>query len=205
MSVDIDSSQVQDLEHLFEKFPDVARQAMSIALNETARGPALKAAKRNIMAQINFPEGYLDTRVEFKKPATPYNLEARIVGRDRPTSLARFASVGTPPAGPVGRASTVARGVNVTVKRGAPRRIPQGFLVHLRNSNIGLAIRLKPGETVRGVQRFNPVRLFPNVYLLYGPSVDQVLTDVGDQITEEVTSDIATEFNRQFARLSGLG
>ena len=71
MSVDIDSSQVEDLEHLFEKFPQVARQAMSIALNETARGPALKAAKRNIMAQINFPEGYLDTRVEFKKAATP--------------------------------------------------------------------------------------------------------------------------------------
>ena len=99
MSVDIDSSQVEDLEHLFEKFPDIARQAMSIALNETARGPALKAAKRNIMAQINFPEGYLDTRVEFKKAATPYNLEARIVGRDRPTSLARFAPPGTPVAG----------------------------------------------------------------------------------------------------------
>jgi hypothetical protein len=201
MSVDIDSSQVTDLEHLFEKFPDIARQAMSIALNETARGPALKAAKRNIMAQINFPEGYLDTRVEFKKAATPYNLEARIVGRDRPTSLARF----TPPGTPIGRQAVVNRGINVTVKRGSPRRIPQGFLVNLRNSNIGFAIRLKPGETVRGVQRFNPVRLFPNVYLLYGPSVDQVLTDVGDQIAEEVTSDIAAEFNRQFARLSGLG
>jgi hypothetical protein len=201
MSVDIDSSQVEDLEHLFEKFPQVARQAMSIALNETARGPALKAAKRNIMAQINFPEGYLDTRVEFKKAATPYNLEARIVGRDRPTSLARFVQPGTP----VGRAAVANRGLNVTVKRGSTRRIPQGFLVNLRNSNIGLAIRLKPGETVRGVQRFNPVRLFPNVYLLYGPSVDQVLTDVGDQIAEEVTSDIAAEFNRQFARLSGLG
>jgi hypothetical protein len=200
VSVDIDSSQVEDLEHLFEKFPQVARQAMSIALNETARGPALKAARRNIMAQINFPDGYLDTRVEFKKAATPYNLEARIVGRDRPTSLARFTQPGTP----VGR-QAVARGLNVTVKRGSTRRIPQGFLVNLRNSNIGLAIRLKPGETVRGVQRFNPVRLFPNVYLLYGPSVDQVLTDVGDQIAEEVTSDIAAEFNRQFARLSGLG
>jgi hypothetical protein len=204
MSIDIDSSGVQDLEHLFEKFPVIARQAMSIALNETARGPALKAAKRNIMQQINFPEGYLDTRVEFKKAATPYNLEARIVGRDRPTSLARFTPPGTP-VGPRGRAGAVSRGLTVTVKRGASRRIPQGFLVNLRNSNIGLAIRLKPGETVRGVQRFNPVRLFPNVYLLYGPSVDQVLTDVGDQIAEEVTSDIAEEFNRQFARLSGLG
>jgi hypothetical protein len=201
MSVDIDSSQVEDLEHLFEKFPQVARTAMSIALNETARGPALKAAKRNIMAQINFPEGYLDTRVQFKQAATPYKLEARIVGRDRPTSLARFTQPGTP----VGRQAVANRGLNVIVKRGSPQRIPQGFLVNLRNSNIGLAIRLKPGEKVHGVQRFNPVRLFPNVYLLYGPSVDQVLTDVGDQIAEEVTSDIAEEFNRQFARLSGLG
>jgi hypothetical protein len=204
VSVDIDASSLVDLEHLFESFPEKARQAMSIALNEVARGPALKAARRNIMAQLNFPEGYLDTRVEFKKPATPYNLEARIVGRDRPTSLARFVQPGTPTT-PAGRAGSVARGVNVVVKRGAPRRIPQGFLVNLRNSNIGLAIRLKPGETVHGVQRFNPVRLFPNVYLLYGPSVDQVLSDVGDQISEEVTSDIAEEFNRQFARLTGLG
>jgi hypothetical protein len=201
VSVDIDSSGIEDLEHLFESFPDKARQAMSIALNETARGPALKAAKRNIMAQINFPEGYLDTRVEFKQAATPYKLEARIVGRDRPTSLARFTPAGTP----VGRAAVANRGLTVVVKRGSPQRIPQGFLVNLRNSNIGLAIRLKPGETVRGVQRFNPVRLFPNVYLLYGPSVDQVLTDVGDQIAEEVTSDVATEFHRQFARLTGLG
>jgi hypothetical protein len=175
---------------------------MSIALNETARGPAIKAAKRNIMEQVNFPEGYLDTRIAFVKAATPDNLEARIKGRDRPTSLARFAS-GAPV---VQRGSRTAYtgGVNVMVKPGAPQRIPTGFLVGLRHGNVGFAIRTKSG-VVHGVQRYKPQRLFPNVYLLYGPSVDQVLTDVGDQISEEVTSDIAAEFNRQFARLSGLG
>ena len=202
MSIDIDPSGIEDLEHLFERFPVITRQAMSIALNETARGPAIKAAKRNIMAQINFPDGYLDTRVNFTRASTPYNLEARIEGRDRPTSLARFVPFGTPV---VKGRGAVTGGTSVMVKRGLSQRFPTGFLFELKNHNIGFALRVKAGSVVHGVQRYKPKRLFKDVYLLYGPSVDQTLTDVADQIAEEVTSDIATEFHRQFARLSGLG
>ena len=41
-----------------------------------------------------------------------------------------------------------------------------------------------------------------NVYLLYGPSVDQVFRSVADDKTPKILSDVTAEFLRQFARLS---
>lgn len=202
MSVSVDASGIRDLELYFDRFPTVAREAMSIAINETARGPALQAARRNITEQVAFPEGYLDdNRLKVTQFATPTRLEAKISGRDRPTSLARFTPRGTTlaqkgrqPANP---------GVNVTVNPGRTSRFASGFLIGLRNGNVGFAIRLRPGESVRGVARFQPIQIFKDVYLLYGPSVDQVFQSVADEIAPEVTSALEAEFMRQFVRLSG--
>lgn len=199
----IDASGVRDLELYFDRFPDVAREAMSIAINETARGPALQAARRDITEQVAFPEGYLDDgrRLTVTQFATPTRLEAKVTGRDRPTSLARFTPPGTPVAKP-GR-NPPGSGITVTVKPGQPQHFVSGFLTGLRNGNIGFAIRLRPGETVRGVKRFQPIQLFPGVFLLYGPSVNQVFQSVADDIAPEVTSAMEAEFQRQFTRLSG--
>lgn len=207
MSVYIDAAGIRDYELLTERFPEIVREAMSIALNDVARGPALKAARRNITEQVNYPDGYLDSRVTFRIPATPTKLEAVISGRDKATSLARFVPAGTR----VSRGRNqhgATEGINVQVKPGKTERFKSGFLRTLSNGNIGFAIRLKLGKTVRNVRRYTPIQLKTRdggpsgVFLLYGPSVDQVLTDVGEQINAEVTSDIAIEFNRQFVRLT---
>ena len=76
----------------------------------------------------------------------------------------------------------------------------QAFLVRLKNNNIGLAVRLKPGEVLQNSEK--AVRLDNNVYLLYGPSVDQVFRSVADDKTPKILSDVTAEFLRQFARLS---
>lgn len=203
MSVSINASGVENLELYFDRFPRVASEAMSIALNDTARGTAMKAARRDITAQVAFPEGYLDdgTRLSVTQFATPTRLEARITGRDRPTSLARFAPPGTPVA-TKGRQQPN-RGITVTVKPGQPKRFASGFLIGLKNGNVGFAIRLRPGETVRSVHQFQPIQLWPGVFLLYGPSVNQVFQSVAEDISPEVTSELETEFRRQFIRLSG--
>lgn len=202
MTVVIDASGIQDLASYFDRFPESAAQAMSIAINETARGSALKKTQAEVYAEVAFPQGYLDgNRLRVSKFSTPTDLEARITGRDRPTSLARFVAPGTKV---VKRGQKPPPGLTVTVKPGQPKYMAGAFLVALRGGNIGLALRVKPGMKVHAVERYNPYEIFPDVYLLYGPSVDQVLTGAGEVVEPEVTSDLEAEFNRQLARFTGV-
>lgn len=202
MTVTISADGIADLELYFDRFPTVARNAMSIAINDAARDVGMKAARRDITAQVAFPEGYLDRpdRLSVTQYATPTRLEARITGRDRPTSLARFAARGTPV---YRRGAQPPLGVTVMVKPGRPEHFASAFLYALKNGNVGFAIKLRPGDTVRGVERYQPIMLWKGVFLLYGPSVNQVFQGVADDIAPEVTSAIEAEFHRQFTRLSG--
>lgn len=205
MTVTIDASGLADLEKYFEAFPAVALTSMSIALNETARGPAIKAAKREIKDQVAFPEGYLDRpdRLSVSQFSTPTKLEARIKGRDRPTSLARFATPGQPiyHTGAVKKPGRV----TVQVKPGVHRTFNSAFLWQFPGGNIGFAIKLRPGEKVMGVDRYSPYQVPrkdgkpSGIFILYAPSVDQVFQDVAQQIIPEVTSALEDEFHRQFA------
>lgn len=194
-----------DLENFLTAAPDTTRQAAAYAMNDVIAGPrGLGVLKRDIGKQINFPAGYLDdpNRLGVDQKASPSNLTASIVARQRPTSLARFATSGV-----VGGKG----GVTVHVKEGGgSKRFKSGFLVRLRNgesndgSNIGLAVRLGPGQTLNKKDQSRMVHLESNVVLLYGPSIDQVLnTSVADADTPEIVDNVATEFYRQFARLSG--
>lgn len=69
--------------------------------------------------------------------------------------------------------------------------------------NTGLAVRLSKGE--RPNRRFNGKPLYKNqesdVYLLYGPSVEQIFDDVAPEIAPELTTYFNNEFVRQFDRL----
>jgi len=209
MTVTVDASGVANLEQYFESFPRVAAESMSIALNETARGPALALARRNMTQQVAFPEGYLERpdRLFVSQFANTNKLEARISGRDRPTSLARFAAPGSP----VYTSGQVRKPGNVTVhvKPGSSQNFKSAFLWQFPGGGIGFAIKLRPGETVKGVDRYSPYEVpqkdggHSGIFLLYAPSVDQVFQDVADQIAPEVTSALEDEFHRQFAFRSG--
>jgi len=209
MTVTVDGSGVQDLERYFEAFPKIAATSMSIALNETARGPVMRLAKRNMRQQVAFPEGYLDRpdRLAISQFSTPDTLEAKVSGRDRPTSLARFATAGSP----IYRSGAVKKPgqVTVMVKPGVTRTFKSAFLWQFPGGNIGFAIKLRPGEKLMGVDRYNAYEVPrkdgrpSGIFILYAPSVDQVFQDVADQIAPEVTSALADEFHRQFAFRSG--
>lgn len=190
-----------ELDDFLEAAPERTRQAVSFAMNRVIGGPQGLGAYRNaIRQQINFPAGYLnDDRFGLDQRSTPDNLVTSLVARQRPTSLARFATGGV-----VGGKG----GVTVKVKPGgASKRFRSGFLVRLKGGedggNIGLAVRLAPGQTLNKTDQSNMVHLEANVVLLYGPSIDQVLnTSVADAETPEVLDNVATEFYRQFARLT---
>jgi hypothetical protein len=200
MGVIIDTSGVEGITDFFEQFPVTARAAMANAINDTARGYALKRAKEEVYKETAFPPGYLDQpeRLWVSLTAYPERLEATITGRDRPTQLSRFAAPGTP-VGNVRRGANTP-GVTVTVNPNDPVTIPEAFLIALKGGNVGLAIRLKPGETIRNYTGPNQSRreIFPDVFLLEGPSVDQVFRDVAVDISDDVAAELGREFIRRF-------
>ena len=153
--------------------------------------------RADIESQVAFPNGYLKTdgRLSVTRKARQDSLEAVITARDRPTSLARFAAGQTPE-------STRKGGVTVQVKRGKNTHMKRAFMVRLKNGNIGLAVRLKQGETLANKSYGKPVMLAKNVYLLYGPSVDQVFQTVAEESLPEIGNMVSKEFYRQFTRLS---
>lgn len=187
-----------------EALPDVSRQAARLSLNRVVESKGLPTIRRDMQAQVNFPAGYLNKdRLAITKRATDADLQVKITARHRPTSLARFAQG-------QGFDTPRRRGyVNVRVGKGT-KQIRRAFFVRLRRGrdtsdgyNLGLAIRLKPGERLAGRRLGGSgVQISPNLYLLYGPSVDQVFADAGAPAVMKVMPDVEREYNRQFVRLS---
>jgi|GEM_PF-750678 len=179
---------------------DVKRAAMR-AVNYAA-GKAQTRGRKKIAAQVNLPYSYLAgmdssgrARLGITKKATIEDPEAVITGRHRPTSLARFVT------------SSTKQGVTVQVKPGVATRskrmfvirLPQGRTLTETKANLGLAIRLRPGERVENKKQM--VQMARGLYLLYGVSVDQVYSDVA----ADDTVDASVDLEREFLRLIKLG
>ncbi len=196
----IEAKGLIDFGKFVEQLPEVTVKAAKFSLNDTVQKKGLPRFRRAIGEQIAFPGGYLNReRLGITKKATTTDLSVAVTARFRPTSLARFAS------GQTVEGSRRTQQVRVRVKRGRSSTIQGAFLVRLRGAadgfNVGLAIRLKAGERLRGSQAAR--RLDNNVYLLYGPSVDQVFRTVAVEETDAVLLDLEVEFRRQFVRLAG--
>lgn len=171
--------ELQDIETLDERVLLRAQQA----INDTLRR-ARTALDREIRQQVAFPARYLGTRLRITEFAREGSLQGTITGRDRPTSLARF-STGKPG----GRG-----GVRVQVAPGSRKQMKRAFLMELKHGNVGLAIRLKPGETIRHKKYMTKVS--QGLYLLYGPAVNQVFAGVADDETSQIAAMLQKEFTR---------
>lgn len=187
----------ETIEALGDIPPNVLRFAR-MAVNTTTR-KTRTLASRKIRDQIAFSASYLSDkngRLTISKYATEDDLEARIRGRFRPTSLARFAT------------GSSSKGVRVRVNPGTSRTMGRAFFMPLRagnapietKSNQGLAIRLKPGEKIANKRRM--IQVAGNLYLLYGPSVDQVFSSVAEEIAPDATDILEAEFLRLLDRLN---
>lgn len=208
MSVTITSEALGDLAHFFRSMGAVSNQAASLAINQVVQRSGMKRLQESIYSQVAFPKGYLDIpdRLGVTKFATSGDLEAIIRARHRATSLARFLMPGQT------AGTSRISGVRVTVRPGVTQTLKRAFLIQLNQgstntetqNNLGLAVRLAKGETLRGG---TGVKMSGNgksdLYLLYGPSVDQVFTHVADEQSDPIAEDVTTEFMRQFTRLNG--
>jgi len=210
MTARLSAVNLLELDDYLSAQPAAARKAARIAINTTTARKAVPRLRKSMRKEVNFPPGYLEDESRFgqTKHATETDLSATITARFRPTSLARFAS---------GQSFEGARrtgGVSVKVSPGGgARRIGRAFFVKLRRGkdtqdgfNVGLALRLKPGEKLRGRKKGAAgVEVAPGLHLLYGPSVDQVFRESVVADSPAIAEDLTREFIRQFVRFSGGG
>lgn len=202
LRIPIDAAALKDLARYVELLPEVATTSARIALNDVSTGEGLTALKQDINEEVNYPAGYLNQkeRLYVRSKALNSRLEVIIAGRDRPTSLARFM---LNYARGKGARIQVKRGGRVTeFKRAFPIRLRAGATQTNDSFNLGFAIRVKPGEKVLG-KHLQAVKLFQDVYLLYGPSVAQVFGQVAEDDTPLIIDMVDAEFGRQFSRLAG--
>ncbi len=175
------------------------------AVNDATRY-ALRQSSREIRRQVNFPAHYLSGtggRLSITKFATDNELEGRVGGERRATSLSRFVR---------GRVSTGggsrAPGVTVEVKPGSAVRLRRAFLIKLRKGsgktdtqfNMGVAIRTKEGQ--RPTSAYKPKPIGKNLWLLYGPSVDSAFLNLGARggVARQLTPDILKYMEQEFTR-----
>lgn len=172
----------------FDNVSDKLRLFASRAVNSTARKYRTKSAQE-IREQIAFPARYLtgkeNGKLRVARYASPDSLEAVIRGRDRATSLATFVKGSKKH----GRASPM-----VEVAKGHREKMNRAFLMNLRSGNIGLAVRLAPGERIENKRQM--VKVSNGLYLLYGPSVDQVFRQVAEEISDDAGEYLENEFHR---------
>jgi hypothetical protein len=163
-----------------------ARQAVNKTVDRTRT-----AAAREIRLQVNFPATYLNPsegRLAVSQYANGLDLSARIRARQAPTSLARFV---------MGAPRPLAKGgVNVSVKPGKAVFLPRAFVFPLKNGNLGLAVRTNGPKPSKA---FLPKPLGNGLWLLYGPSVDQVFSTVREQIAPDAAVYLEDEFTRLMA------
>lgn len=164
-------------------------RSMVMAVNDAADFARTRSAEE-MLREINFPRNYLEgqrSRLTVTQRASQSKPEAVITGRHRPTSLARFVT------------GTVRNGVRLSVKPGRTGVINNAFLMPLNagdeaGKNLGLAVRVKRGQ--RPTNAYRPVKINDRLWLLYGPSVDQVFRNIRDEVIPATSERMANEFIR---------
>lgn len=196
-----------DALRFMDKIPPSVRKNALRAVNKTTRDGRV-VVRRGIQEQVNFSASYLGPNSGrlTAKMGTAANLEGRITARTRPTSLARFTKA--QPQAPGARRSR--KGIKVSVKPGVVQYLKRAFVIPLRSGsdgtlgNRGLAIR---SET-QPAGAYKPKRIGKDVWLLYGPSVSQVMYSArnpkGTGVAEEVAPDLAERLEAEFNRLMTL-
>jgi hypothetical protein len=189
---------------IFDGLDKKIARAASRAINTTTRDSRVDAA-RKIRSEINFPARFVSPSgkgLYVSQKASPTNLEGRITARGRPTSLSRFLT-SSPRIGRAGVTVEVAPGKARFLKRVFALKLPQGSASVENKFNLGLAIRLRPGERISN--KTSARRVSKGLYLLYGPSVDQVFrANDGDGVAKDMVPAVERNLEREFLRLLEL-
>ncbi len=211
MTVFIEGADFGSLKDFYTvRFPQAIKLAQINAINDTA-SYGLKLATEEMLKEVRFPAGYLDQPKRFyiSQFAQDGFIEAHITARGRATALSRFALPGQTPFSTRGASSLKGSGpgVNVEVNPGQVRNIGSAFIMAFKNGNYGIAVRTKGATSVQARLKskkfFSTAQLTNDLYILYGPSVDQVFQSVAKDIAERVRIHLMESFITQLNAQDG--
>lgn len=203
--IEIQLRGLETVEKYFVTLPDRTNKALKLAVNDAALYGA-RLGKKQIMAEVNRSSAYLgnpknvNSKLARIKTASVNDLESIVQANHRLASLAGFSN------SPVsfGRPKSA---IKVKVGKGGAKEVKRGFFIRLKkgdvltedNYNLGIAIRLKPGEKV-GNKKVSKAK-DSRIAVLYGPSVEQMFNRITPEIADDVLAFAEREFLRQFDRL----
>lgn len=197
--ITIDPDGLDNWIEMLTAFPDRAKESMAIAINQTAKREAAKSIRDDMMEQINFKKQYLIKHTPVNATANKNRLRATITARDTPTMLARFALNR--------RIAKKQNGVKVMVRRGSTKHMKSAFLVDFSGgakTNLAVMIRTKNGMPPHGVTHDGARYVKSmNAWILYAPSIDQLMWGVAGQNEDKIVRALEREFLRQFALRKG--
>lgn len=205
--IDISLGRLVELDGMFALFPQRTKEAARLAINQTAQREALSRVRKDMRQQINWKASYLNSpeRTGIARFASNNRLSATLYARDQPTMLNRFRS--NPNSVPEKAKAGKGTGVRVKVKPNSTKVLKKAFVHKFGNNNIGVLIRTKGGasEPPKGVTH-GGARYISSMraWLLYAPSVDQVMWDTAYRNEAKIALYLKTEFLRQFKRLNKL-
>lgn len=183
---------IDALDRYIARLGDGANKAAVMAVNDTADW-ARTRIKRQMQAEVTLAESAFANRQFYvSRRANTADLQAILTASRQPYSLSRFkvGDVGFgPSAGPV-KVRIKAGGSTVNLKR--------AFYVRAPNGAVGIAVRSKqPLDNSRGARRIKGT----DVYVLFGPSPDQLMRRLAPASVPDVENYLNREFSRQIVRV----
>jgi hypothetical protein len=183
---------LENLDAYVRRFGDNANRAASMTLNDTAR-LARARLKAQMQVEIRLTESaFTGKRLYVAEYANPTRLQATVRGDKQGYSLSRFS---------VDKPVRLARSPLLQIKLGGESvRVDRGFFLPAPNGALGLAVRTK-GPLTKGKGR----KVGKNLYILFGPSPDQMMKRLAPALVPSIQQHVRAEFNRQIARLINNG
>ena len=192
-------------EQMINAFGERSEKAAILAINQTTKREALSRVRRDMRQQVNFKANYLNSKEHtgVAYMARKGSLRAAIYARDQPTMLNRFRP--NPNSVPTRTKRGKNKGVTVRVKPNSTK-VMKGAFVHQFNGskNIGVLLRTKGGvsDPPKGINAGGGRYIASmRAWLLYAPSIDQVMWDTAARNRDNIATYLKAEFLRQFARL----
>lgn len=194
----ISSTGIKGLAEFVARTPEVAREAAKLAVGDTAEW-GRNLAKREMKAAVNLPEDALAAR-RFRIAQRPTNAhpEAVLSADNNPLGLSRFV-VGQKAKGTPHPKVRILVGGATKSFSSPDRKGTYSFLIPTPGGadGVGLAVRTK-----RPLQKSQAARkIGPDLYLLSGPSVNQMFGQMIPALVPRIEAKMQTEFARQYERL----
>lgn len=194
----ISSAGIQGLATFVARTPEVAAEAAKLAVGDAAEW-GRNLSKREMVSAVNLPADALaGRRFRISQRPTTANPEAVISADNNPLGLSRFV-VGAKAPGTAHPQVRIKVGGATRSFSSPESRGTYSFLIPTPGgaNGVGLAIRtkgpLKNSSAARKIGR--------DLYLLSGPSVNQMFGQLMPTLVPRIEAKLQTEFARQYERL----